>query len=90
MQFMIVYTFTAENRDAVIKRYQEKGALVSAGAKILSEWVSVAGHRIFRVIETEDVKAMMAATLAWSDLGYEEMYPIIPVAEVMKVIAAKK
>jgi uncharacterized protein with GYD domain len=90
MQFMIVYTFTAENRDAVIKRYQEKGEMVSTGAKILSEWVSAAGHRIFRVIETEDPKAMMAATLAWSDLGYMEMYPIVPVAEVMKIIASRK
>jgi hypothetical protein len=90
MQFMIIYTFTAENRDAVIKRYQEKGALVPAGAKILNEWSSAAGHRVFRVIETEDPKAMLGATVAWSDLGYIEMYPIVPMVDVMKVLASRK
>jgi hypothetical protein len=90
MQFMIIYTFTAENRDAVIKRRVEKGELVPAGAKVLSEWSSAAGHRIFRVIETEDPKAMLGATLAWSDLGYIEMYPIVPMVEVLKLIAARK
>jgi hypothetical protein len=90
MQFMIIYTFTAENRDAVIKRYQEKGALVPAGAKILNEWSSAAGHRVFRVIETEDPKAMLGATVAWSDLGYIEMHPIVPMVDVMKVLASRK
>jgi uncharacterized protein with GYD domain len=90
MLFMTIYTFSPENREAVIKRRVEKGGLVPAGAKVISEWSSLTGHRVFRVIEVEDPKAMLAATLAWSDLGNIESYAIMPMEEVLKVIAAKK
>ena len=90
MLFMTIYTWEPGNRDAVIKRRVEKGTLVPAGAKVISEWSSVTGHRVFRLIETEDPKAMMAATLAWSDLGKIESYAVMPMEDVLKVIAAKK
>ncbi len=90
MQFMIVYTFSPENRDQVIKRYSEKGGLLPPGAKVIGEWASTTGHRVFRIIETEDAKAMMGATLAWSDLGNVESYGILPMDEVLKILAARK
>lgn len=90
MLFMTIYTFEPGNREAVIKRRVEKGGLLPAGAKAVSEWSSLTGHRIFRVIETEDPKAMLGATLAWSDLGKIESYAIMPMEEVLKVIASRK
>ena len=90
MLFMTIYTYSGANRDAVIKRRVEKGGLVPAGGKVLNEWSSVTGHRVFRVVETEDPKVMMAATLAWSDLGDIESYAIMPMEDVLKVITAKK
>jgi len=90
MQFMTVYTFPPENRDTVIKRRVEKGGLLPPGVKVVSEWASTTGHRVFRVIETDDPKAMMGATLAWSDLGSVESYPIMPMDEVLKVIGSRQ
>ncbi len=89
MQFMVVYTFTAENRDAVVKRRVEKGDLIPKGGKLISEWASTAGHRVFRIIEADDPKVLMGATFGWTDLGYVEMYPILPMDEVLQVIARK-
>ena len=90
MLFMSVFTFEPENRDAIIKRRVEKGPLVQAGAKIVSEWTSLAGHRAFRLVEVEDPRAMFAATVAWSDLGNFEAFPVMPMEEALKLLAAKK
>ena len=90
MLFLTIYTFSPENRDSVIKRRVEKGGLAPAGAKVLNEWASITGHRIFRLIEVEDPKAMLATTLGWSDLGNIESYALLPMEEVLKVIATKK
>ena len=90
MLFMSIYTFEPENRDAVIKRRAEKGALAQAGLKIVGEWSSLAGLRTFRLVEAEDPKAFVASAMAWTDLGKIETYPVMPVEEVMKLVASKK
>ena len=90
MLFMSIYTYEPENREAVIKRRAEKGALVGPGAKIVGEWSSLAGHRVFRLVEVEDPRAMLAATAAWADLGKIEAFPVMPTEEAMKLLTAKK
>jgi hypothetical protein len=90
MLFMTIYTYEPENREAVIKRRAEKGALIPAGVKTIGEWSSVAGHRVFRLTEVEDAKAFLAAAMAWTDLGKIETYPVMPTEEVMKLVASKK
>ena len=87
---MVIYTYEPQNREAVIKRRAEKGALVSPGAKIVGEWSSLTGHRSFRLVEVEDPRAMLAATAAWADLGKIEAFPVMPTEEVMKLLTAKK
>ena len=90
MLFMSIYTYEPGNRDAVIKRRAEKGASVPAGVKIVGEWSSIAGLRVFRLTEADDPKAFLAAVMAWTDLGKIETYPVMPTEEVMKLIASKK
>ena len=90
MLFMSIYTYEPGNRDAIIKRRAEKGAMLPPGIKVLGEWSSMAGLRVFRLVEAEDPKAFVAAAMAWTDLGKLETYPVIPTEEVMKLVASKK
>ena len=90
MLFMTIFTFEPANRETVIKRRVDKGGLVPAGAKLINEWSSLTGHRIFRLIDVEDPKAMLGATLGWSDLGKIESYAVMPMEEVLKVLASRK
>ena len=90
MLFMTIYTYEPENRDAILKRRAEKGQLVPAGTKIVGEWSSLAGHRVFRLVEVDDPRAMLGATAAWADLGKIEAFPVMPTEEVMKLLTAKK
>lgn len=90
MLFMSIFTYEPENREAVIKRRAEKGALVQAGVKILGEWTSLAGHRVFRLSEVEDPRALYANSSAWLDLGKIEIFPVMPTEELMKLLTSKK
>jgi hypothetical protein len=90
MLFMSIFTFEPEKRDEVIKRRVEKGPLTTPGAKILGEWSDISGHRVFRLGEVEDSRAMVAAAMAWADLGKIEITPVMPTDEIMKLLSSKK
>ena len=88
MLFMAIFTFDTQKRDEVIKRRAEKGAMF--GGKIIGEWSAIAGGRVFRVVDTDDPKVMLAASMAWSDLGQVELIPIMTSEDVVKLAASKK
>lgn len=88
MLFMSIFTFEPEKRDEVIKRRAEKGAM--AAGKLVGEWSAIGGHRVFRLSEMDDPKALLQASLAWTDLGKIEIIPIMEVEEVMKLVSSKK
>jgi hypothetical protein len=89
MLFMTVYTYEPEYREAVIKKRAEKGGLVPPGVKILGEWSAVTGGRVFRLIEADDVRALLAASHPWADLGKVESYPVMSVDDVIKLLTKK-
>ena len=89
MLFMTVYTYEPGDRQAVIKKRAEQGKLEPPGAKILGEWSVVGGGRVFRLVEAEDARALLAASHPWADLGKIEAYAVMPVDDVIKVLTGK-
>ncbi len=89
MLFLSTYTYEPANREAVIKRRAEKGAMAPPGFKILGEWSALTGGRVFRLFEVEDPRAMAGATAAWADLGKIEAVPVMPTEELMKLLSNK-
>jgi len=89
MLFMCIYTYEPKEREAIIKRRLEKGAMAPPGVKIIGEWSSLAGGRAFRLAESNDPMAMAEATAAWADLGKLEVFPVIEMEERMKYISSK-
>ena len=90
MLFMMVYTYEPQNREAVIKKRTEKGQLVPQGLKIVGEWSAIAGGKVFRLIEGDDPRAILAAANPWADLGKIEVHPVMPTEDVIKLLAGKK
>ena len=90
MLFMSIYTYEPEKRNEIIKRRLEKGALTAPGVKVVGEWIALNGHRGFMVFEAQDPKAVMATTLAWSDLLRFEGVPVMEAEEVMKMTKGMK
>jgi len=89
MLFMTVYTYEPGNREAVIKKRAEKGAIVPPGVKIVGEWSAVTGGRVFRLTEAEDARALLAAAHPWADLGKIEAYAVMSVDDVIKLLTKK-
>jgi hypothetical protein len=78
-----------DKRNDVLKRRME-GAMSPPEIKILKEWVDIQSGRSFRLIENDDPKAAMRATMAWADLGKLEIVPVMETEEVLKLAASGK
>ncbi len=89
MLFMIIYTYEPKEREAVIKRRLEQGAMTPPSMKIIGEWSALGGGRVFRLVETDDPQVMLGATAAWADLGKIKVFPVMETEEVMKLISRK-
>lgn len=89
MLFMTIFTWEPLKRNDVLKRRMEQGTLSPPEIKILGEWVDMQGGRTFRLIENNDPKAGMKATMGWADLGKLEIIPLLETEEVMKLASGK-
>ena len=89
MLFMSIFTYEPEKRDEVIKRRAEKGAMIPEGMKVIGEWSDTSGGRVFRLVEMDDPKIGLAASLAWSDLGKIEIVPVMATEESI-LVATKR
>jgi hypothetical protein len=58
--------------------------------EVIGEWGSIAGGRVYRVVEIDDPKVMLKAVMAWSDLGKMELIPIMASEDVIKLASSKK
>ncbi len=88
MLFMSILTFEPRKRSEVIKRRTEKAPMTEG--RVIGEWSSTIGVRIFRVVEVDDPKAMLGAVTAWSDLGRVELIPVMTSEEAIKIASSKK
>lgn len=91
MLFMTIVTWEPEKTNELIKRFAEKGTVTSSkGGKAIGNWTATAGGQAFRLIDTDDSKAMAMAGMVWNDIAKMEVIPVIETEELMKVLASKK
>ncbi len=90
MLFMCIYNFEPKEREAVVKRFIEKGSMIPPGVKLISEWSVLAGGRMFRLIESDDTMAIAETSAAWVDLCKLEVIPVIETKERMKFLSKKQ
>ena len=88
MLFMTVYTYAPAQRNEIIRRRLEQGALVPTGMKMLGEWSTMGSGRVFRLIDVEDPTAIMEATMPWTDVGELEIYPVLEVEKALPHLGA--
>jgi hypothetical protein len=86
MLFMSIYSYGPDKRAQVIQRRLEKGAMDSPGMKLLGEWSYAGGGKVFRLLETDDVKNLLASAKVWADLGQIEVFPVIETEEALKLL----
>jgi hypothetical protein len=88
--FMVIATYETDKRDEVIKRRLAKGRMTPKGMKVLGEWSTFGGGRVFMVTEHTDPKAAFEATYPWSDLMKFEIMPVYETEQLLKSLQPKK
>lgn len=89
MLFLSIFTFGAENREAILQR-RATGERVPEGVQVLTEVVDLTKNRVFRISEVTDPKAILAANMAWSDLAKIETVPVMETEEVLETLDRMK
>ncbi|HUU62713.1 MAG TPA: DUF3303 family protein [Dehalococcoidia bacterium] len=87
MLWMSIFTYEPEKRDEVVKRRLEIGTGLPQGLKLIGEWTDLTGGRNFTLTEgPDDPKLMLAAIMAWDDLGKFDNVPVMEVEEALKLV----
>jgi uncharacterized protein with GYD domain len=86
MLFLSIFTFDAAHREALIKRRVLGGEKIPEGVQVLQEVVDLQKHRVFRISEVTDPKAILAANMAWNDLGTVETIPVMETEEMLEAL----
>jgi hypothetical protein len=90
MLFMCIGTYDADKRDEIVKRRLAKGRMTPKGMKVLGEWSTFGGGRLFVLTEGSDPQAAFQSTWAWSDLMKFEIIPVIETEPLMKSMQPQK
>jgi len=78
---MVTGTWTSGQRNDMYKQRMEKGRMLPENARLLSEWMEAAGGRVWALIETDDVMALLQWATAWSNLADYEFVPVVEVLD---------
>jgi hypothetical protein len=89
MLFMAMTSYEVEKRDEVTKRLLEIGDKFPKGIKVIGQWSAIGGGRGFTLVEVDDPKVALTATMAWSDLLKFEIVPVIETEEVRKLMQSR-
>lgn len=87
MLFMLIFEYSPENRNVLIKKYVEKGPMIPDGIKEVGMWSSVSGGRVYSIYETDDPAALAKFGQNWNDLGTGEIIPVMKTVEYIKLVA---
>ena len=82
MLFMVIERY--KDKEAVYKRFREKGRLMPEGVSYVSSYVSTDGNVCYQIneCESEDLLHMWAAN--WEDITDFEFIPVISSREMSK------
>ncbi len=84
MLFMNTFQWESGKTDEIMQiRTTEK---IPAGMKIIQEWIALDINMVYRLVEIEDPVALLKIGMAWADLSYTEMHPVMDAKDVMKFL----
>jgi uncharacterized FAD-dependent dehydrogenase len=86
MLFLSIFTYDAADREKVVKRHVLGGERAPEGVQVLQEVVDLQRNRVFRIAEVTDPKAILAANMAWGDLGNIETFPVMETEEMLEAL----
>jgi hypothetical protein len=87
MYYVIMYSYTPEQRDAINARFLETGGPPPEGVKMVGRWSLLGMQRGVCVAQSDNPEAVGKWAQAWSDLMTFEVYPALDDEATARVIA---
>lgn len=75
MLFMVIEHY--KDKEAVYKRFHEKGRMMPEGVSYVNSWVSADGNTCYQVNESESEELLYKWAENWSDITDFEFIPVI-------------
>jgi len=87
MLFVTILTWNPENRNEIVQRRAEKGAMIPEGITVVGEWGDLSGCRDVIVFETDDADALLMDSMNWNDLIKMGTFPAMEAEKVMSEVS---
>lgn len=75
MLYMVIEKY--KDKEAVYKRFHEKGRMMSEGVSYVNSWVAEDGNTCYQVNEAESMELLREWASNWNDVTDFEFIPVI-------------
>ena len=75
MLYMIIEKY--KDKEAVYKRFREKGRMMPEGVRYVNSWVAEDGNTCYQINEADHLELLHAWAANWNDVTDFEFIPVI-------------
>ena len=80
VQYMVIERYT--DKEAVYRRFREKGRMMPAGVRYVNSWVTADGNTCYQINEADSPELLHAWAANWEDVTEFEFIPVISSQEM--------
>lgn len=88
MLFMVIEKY--KDREAVYKRFKEKGRMMPEGVSYVGSWVSADGNTCYQINESLNEELLHKWASNWTDITDFEFIPVISSQEMSEKMTKDK
>lgn len=88
MLFMVIEKY--KDKEAVYKRFREKGRMMPDGVSYVGSWVSADGNICYQINESLNEELLHEWASNWTDITDFEFIPVISSREMSEKMANQK
>lgn len=85
--YMVIEKY--KNKEAVYKRFREKGRMIPEGVSYVNSWVSEDGNTCYQINEAQNEELLYEWSSNWNDVTDFEFIPVISSQEMSDKMANK-
>ena len=79
MKYMVQFRFQADNKQAVLEKFERLGPNRHAGVVFRSAWIGVDANLAFVLVESDSEDQVTAAAETWKAQGEFSIHPVIDI-----------
>lgn len=88
MLFMVIEKY--KDKEAVYKRFREKGRMMPEGVSYVNSWVAADGNTCYQINEAQSEELLQEWASNWNDVTDFEFIPVISSQEMSAKMAKGK